>query len=62
MNHECMTKSNQRSSLLIGDIGFPFNTVNLPHNGYLLSGSVPLAFNARITPQWTENDQSRHDK
>ncbi len=53
---EHMWNTDQRSSLAIGDIGFPFNTANLQENGYLLSSSVVPANNARITPKWTEND------
>jgi hypothetical protein len=62
MNHERIRNANRRSSLAIGDIGFPFNKANLCRNGYLLSGSVAPEFNARSTPRWRENDRSRHDK
>jgi len=61
MKFERVRNANKCSSLAIGAIGFPFNTANLQDVGYLLSGSVAIAFNARSTPRWMENDQSRHD-
>ena len=61
-NHEHMRNAERRSSLAVGETGFPFNTANLCQNGYLLSGRIVRAFNARITPQWTENDRLRHDE